>query len=48
MKLFYGNLKSNMDCGEALCEAKRKMIKDGKYARDVYWAPFIYVGDIQK
>ncbi|MFN6498505.1 MAG: CHAT domain-containing protein [Nostoc sp. DedQUE01] len=40
---FYQNLKQGMTKGEALREAKLKLIKDHRHP--FYWSPFILIGD---
>ncbi len=46
MKSFYAPVaKSNASYGEALTEAKRKLIASKKYEHPFYWAPFVLVGN---
>jgi CHAT domain-containing protein len=42
---FYSKLAAGMSKAEALQAAEIKMLRNPKYARPLYWAPFILMGD---
>ncbi len=41
---FYSNMLKGQDYSQALANAKRKMINNGKYSKSYYWAPFVLIG----
>ena len=42
---FYRQLATGASKAEALQKAEVKLLKDPKFSRPLYWAPFVLMGD---